>query len=170
MKISPSTPYSLTPNKYAFIDRYLEPLRTDTINVETRKCPICQVRYGEESLYGHREEPCRIKIPGCNHVFGYRCLEILIDTDETFGNKCPLCRTEWFFIKEDKNQLRDGQRDSCIQKPSDTQVAQRRDTGLQSARAAIGRRVARLGRGISTQLPFFVAEYLVQSPYAQKRD
>lgn len=52
------------------------------------ECPICLDTY-------QSEQPVRIKIAGCAHVFGRSCLLALLTNNPRLEKKCPLCRTVW---------------------------------------------------------------------------
>jgi hypothetical protein len=52
------------------------------------ECPICLENYDQE-------QSVRIKIEGCNHVFGRSCLATVLTNNPRLEKKCPLCRTLW---------------------------------------------------------------------------
>jgi hypothetical protein len=52
------------------------------------ECPICLENYNQE-------QPVRIKIEGCNHVFGRSCLTTVLTNNPRLEKNCPLCRTLW---------------------------------------------------------------------------
>ncbi|KAK7185580.1 uncharacterized protein CC84DRAFT_1211234 [Paraphaeosphaeria sporulosa] len=52
------------------------------------ECPICLDNYV-------LEQSVRIKIEGCNHVFGRNCLTAILTNNPRLEKKCPLCRTLW---------------------------------------------------------------------------
>jgi hypothetical protein len=52
------------------------------------ECPICLDSYV-------LEQSVRIKVEGCNHVFGRNCLTAILTNNPRLAKKCPLCRTEW---------------------------------------------------------------------------
>lgn len=41
------------------------------------------------------EQSVRIKIEGCNHIFGRNCLTAILTNNPRLEKKCPLCRTVW---------------------------------------------------------------------------
>lgn len=93
--------YTLAPDKTTFAtrDQFFVPRLSVDPNHTT--CSICLCEYGSDQDGEGAEYPVKIDIPGCNHVFGHRCLLDLIQRPETSLNKCPLCRTKWWQTPED---------------------------------------------------------------------
>ena len=62
---------------------------------ESRKCPICQIKYLEEDTdSGYTEHPTVLP---CNHIIGRHCLtRWLKPTPGGNANTCPLCRLKLF--------------------------------------------------------------------------
>ena len=67
-----------------------------TLKPENRECPICGIPYGELYEHGNTENATQIDFNACHHVFGNVCLRKLINGNDPWCNRCPLCRAHWF--------------------------------------------------------------------------
>ncbi|KAF1965135.1 hypothetical protein BU23DRAFT_604364 [Bimuria novae-zelandiae CBS 107.79] len=71
----------------AFLKGQIEPVCPNEI-CPSDECPICLDAY-------EVEQPVRIKIGGCGHVFGRNCLTAILTNNPRLEKTCPLCRTKW---------------------------------------------------------------------------
>ena len=58
-----------------------------SLDEEDRTCYICLQHYGETA--GEADQELPVRLPGCNHCFGYSCLLTTLRRGYT---SCPLCR------------------------------------------------------------------------------
>jgi hypothetical protein len=86
------------PDARAFEEQHCSEVQVSALESDSRTCFICVVRYGVPSSEGEGspEKPIQINFGNCHHIFGHHCLRQLIDGQESWSNKCPLCRTPWF--------------------------------------------------------------------------
>jgi hypothetical protein len=91
----PPTPM---PDAETFEDEYCTQVELTDLEGDNKLCSICVVPYGDPSPDedGRTDNSIQFNFGTCHHIFGHRCLRQLIDCQEAWNNKCPLCRTHWF--------------------------------------------------------------------------
>lgn len=156
---------------------FTTPLSLESLDPDSRKCPICKEPYAEyqasstESDKDALEWAIRVDmlaaIDGqrrcCGHVFGKRCLQAHIKSPTPWHNKCPLCRSTWFTQPGDPMT-----QSSETQDMSAPASSQRRVTGVAASgprRPTLGARIRRSANNHTSRLrpqrsPAFIQQVL----------
>jgi hypothetical protein len=85
-----STP--LTPDQ--FIATQTRQANLAELPTDEQSCPICHIKYGEAE--GRTLPEAAVRIAGCNHVFGRRCLQQHVHGGFAYSKTCPQCRAKLF--------------------------------------------------------------------------
>ncbi|KAH7071351.1 hypothetical protein BKA63DRAFT_555295 [Paraphoma chrysanthemicola] len=93
----------------AFLANHTAVLHSDPSPPLNTECPIC--------LEGIEAHNCMkiVNVPGCEHLFGLKCLERMLKNDPDGEKECPLCHTVWYGEEEDGVWEEMGDGDELVQ-------------------------------------------------------
>ena len=70
-----------------------------------KQCGICQEKYGKVDLHaGAMDVPVRLP---CQHIVGSDCIRKWVSPDEHGKNTCPFCRSVFFAVSSELQELHD---------------------------------------------------------------